>query len=95
MKATPTQVLSFSNSYKVDVSEENLEEIHRKILKIMCPSKNAPYKEQIGYYNYYCQYFYTEEEEHKVDAWKGMIESVSNFKDFKGFSKKSGGFLEI
>ena len=53
----------------------------------MCPSKNAPYKEQIGYYNYYCQYFYTEEEEHKVDAWKGMIESVSDLTGFKGFSK--------
>jgi len=43
----------------------------------MCPSKNAEYKEQVGYYNYFCQYFHTDEEEHKIDTWKSTIESVS------------------
>jgi hypothetical protein len=42
----------------------------------MCPSKGAPYEEQLGYYNYFCQYYFTEEEEHKIDTWQTAIESV-------------------
>lgn len=58
------------------IDENEVKEIHNKLLKIMCPSKDAPLSEQIGYYNYYCQYFNTEEEEHKIEAWTRATETV-------------------
>lgn len=67
----------------MDLSSTKILEYHSKILKAMCPTKDASHKEQMGYYNYYCQYYHTEEEEHKLDSWKGAIESVSAGKSFE------------
>ena len=56
-----------------------MKEIHNKLLKIMWPSKDAPLTEQMGYYNYFWQYFHTEEEEHKIDSWTRVVETVNNY----------------
>lgn len=61
---------------KDTLDEAQISLIHIKILRTMCPSKNAPMEEQQGYYNYYCQYYYTEEEEHKIETWIKTVNTV-------------------
>lgn len=62
------------NEEKLD--DSTIQQLHLKVLKIMCPSKEAALEEQKGYYNYYCHYYYTEEEEHKLEAWTKTVDNV-------------------
>ena len=72
----PFSKVSQVNTNKDQLSDAEVNHLHVKILKMMWPTKNAMLQEQQGYYNYYWQYFYTEEEEHKIGTWVKTVDTV-------------------